>query len=182
MLLAFAGFGGAGKTTAIEHLARQRFGQRVYLGQAVLDEIDRLGLELTPQSEGRVRMELRDRFGPGAFADRGAPEIEALLRSGECPLVDAIFKPEEYARLQSCGQERSVLIAIEASFDVRAERLQRRDDRAYTPEELRRRDQMETADLGTSAVIQAANFRVSNEGSLEEFHQTITTLWQRINS
>jgi dephospho-CoA kinase len=180
MLVAFAGFGGAGKTTAIAHLARLGRGRRVYLGQASFDEILRCGLVQTPEAERRVRRELRSRFGPSVFADRCAANIEDLIRGGDCPLIDAIFNVEEYARLQKCGQDRSVLVAIEASFETRSRRLLVRDERVLTEEELRNRDETERTDLGTRAVLLAADFCISNECSLSEFHEAIDKLWRLV--
>lgn len=181
MLVAFAGFGGAGKTTAIERLERDGLGRRVYLGEAVSDEIRRRGLVRTPEVEQEVRMDLRARLGPSAFADLRAPQITELLRSGQCALIDAIFNQEEFERLRRCGQDRSVLIAIEASFDTRSQRLTARGNRRFSAEELRIRDQTETDDLGTSLVIKAAEFTILNERSLDEFYDEVTSLWKRIH-
>jgi dephospho-CoA kinase len=182
MLVAFAGFGGAGKTTAIEYLERGGLGRRVYLGQAVLDEIARCGLEHTAEMELRVRMELRDRLGPSAFAQLRAPQIEDLVRQGSCPLVDAIFKLEEYDEVRGCGQNKSFLLAIEASFDTRSMRLANRANRPLTVEELRERDRKEQNDIGMPAVLAAADFIISNEGSIEDLCQTIDRIWKRISA
>src|SRR6266481_3000906 len=124
MLVAFAGFGGAGKTTAIEFLEGKHLGQRVYLGEAVSDEIKRLGVVRTPEVEHSVRIDLRSRLGPSAFADLRVSSIVQLIGNGKCVLIDAIFKLEEYSRLLSCGQDRSVLVFIEASFETRSRRLE----------------------------------------------------------
>jgi dephospho-CoA kinase len=182
MLVGFAGFGGAGKTTAIEYLEQLGLGRRVYLGASVFDEISRLGLERTPEVERQVRLELRSRLGPSAFADLRVPRIMELISGGECVLIDAIFKAEEYARLQSCGQDKSVLVAIEASFETRSRRLVVRSDREHTIGELRKRDQTETEQLGTLSVLEAADFTISNERSLIEFYGDVTALWKRITS
>ncbi len=182
MLVGFAGFGGAGKTTAIECLERQGIGRRVYLGEAVLDEIKRRGVIRTPEVERDVRIELRSRLGPSAFADLRASYVTELISRGECVLVDAIFKLEEFTRLHSCGQSRSVLVAIEASFETRSHRLMARSDRGYNPDELRIRDKTETEELGTSLVLKAAEFRISNEQSLNDFYNDVTSLWKRITS
>ncbi len=179
MLVAFAGFGGAGKTTAIDYLERQRLGRRVYLGDAVLHEIKRRALVRTPEVERLIRLELRASRGPSALADLQASHIAELIRSGESVLVDAIFKEEEYTALQRCGQDRSVLIAIDASFEIRAERLSDRPDRAYTPAELKQRDETEKGQLGTLSVLAAAQYTISNERSLSEFYAELMSVWAR---
>jgi dephospho-CoA kinase len=180
MLVGFAGFGGAGKTTAIECLERLGVGRRVYLGEAVLDEISRLGLARTPEAEKDVRIELRKRLGPGAFADLRASHVAELISRGECVLIDAIFKLEEYSALGSCGQRRSVLVAIETSFETRAQRLTARSNREYSADQLRIRDKIEIEEIGTALVLEAAEFRISNERSLSDFYDDVTALWERI--
>lgn len=182
MLVAFSGLGGAGKTTAIESLERCGFGRRVYLGEAVSEEMKHRGLVRTPEVEQEVRMELRSRLGPSAFADLRASHITDLIRGGECVFIDAIFKREEFDRLLLCGQDRSVLIAIEASFATRAARLMARKNRGYSADDLRIRDRTEIDDLGTSSVMKSADFTISNECSLNEFYDEVASLWKRINS
>jgi dephospho-CoA kinase len=181
MLVAFAGFAGAGKTTAIEYLQQQGLGRRVYLGEAVFDEIDRRGLMRTPEVERAIRIELRSSLGPSAFADLRVSRVTELIGKGECALIDAIFMIEEYRRLESCSQV-SVLVAIEASFETRSRRLKVRSDRGYTADELLKRDKTEREELGTASVLKVAQFTILNEGVLTEFYGDVTALWKRISS
>lgn len=100
-LIALAGPSGAGKTTAVDYLEEIGFGQKVYLGQAVLDEIGAQGLRPEPESERHVRMTFRERYGPGALSILAGPQVEALLTRGINVLIDAVF--EEYqAEFQVC--------------------------------------------------------------------------------
>jgi dephospho-CoA kinase len=181
MLVAFAGFGGAGKTTAIQFLEGRHLGQRVYLGEAVSDEIERLGVVRTPEVEHAVRIDLRSRLGPSAFADLRAPNIVQLIGDGKCVLVDAIFKLEEYSRLLNCGQDRSILVSVEASFETRSRRLEARSKRGYSAKQLRDRDRTEMEDLGTSGVLKVADFTISNEQTLEDFYDEVAAFWKRLS-
>src|ERR1700722_2147813 len=181
MLVAFAGFGGAGKTTAIEYLEGKHLGRRVYLGESVFDEIKRLGLTRTAEVEHAVRIDLRSRLGPSAFADLRASSVVELIRNGQCVLVDAIFNLAEYRRLLGCGQDRSVLVSIEASFETRSRRLEARNHRGYSAEQLRLRDQAEVNELGTSGVLKVAEFTISNENSLDAFYDDVTAFWKELS-
>lgn len=181
MLIAFAGRSSAGKTTAIEFLARRGFGHRVYLGEAILEEIVRQGIDRTAESELAVRLDLRKRFGASALADINSPRVESLLRQGHCVLIDAIFNIEEYTRLLTCGQKRSVLVAIDASFATRLARQSLRRDRQYTEQELLERDRAESEDLRTPAVLARADFKLVNEETLDAFYSEVGVLWERIS-
>jgi dephospho-CoA kinase len=181
MLLAFAGFGGAGKTSAIQYLEKQGLGRRVYLGDAVFEELDRRHLVRSPETEDAVRIELRSRLGAGAFAELKANAVTELISAGQCVFIDAIFAPEEYETLLNCcGQARSVLIGIEASFDMRSRRVSARAGRGYTAEELRERDRTETEKLRTERVLEMAEFTIPNERSLDDFYLEVSALWRRI--
>lgn len=81
-LIGLAGLSGAGKTTAIDHLVSIGVGGRVYLGQIVLDEVEKRGLLRLPENERTVRLALRAELGLDILAKRAAPDIDGLLANG----------------------------------------------------------------------------------------------------
>lgn len=84
MLIAVAGLAGAGKTTAIDHLESLRAGRQVYVGELVLNEVRARGLEVNPENENLVRLDLRHTRGPEAFA-------ALVLREGTLIYIDDYF-------------------------------------------------------------------------------------------
>jgi dephospho-CoA kinase len=179
-LIAVAGLSGAGKTTAIDHFKSLGLGQKVYLGDTVLNEVRARGLSPGPENERLVRLDFRSQHGPGALAVLAAPTIKALLNGSVNVLVDAIFEIEEYKHLQTCCESSTpVLLAIEASFETRARRLRLRAERPLTPEELKVRDNTEIATLGTGTAIAGAHYKIVNEGAIQDFQNDLERFWTR---
>jgi hypothetical protein len=114
-----------------------------------------------------------------------------LLQWGPPPLVadpdilvrvfpnDVIFNEEEYSFMRGiCSKTASFrLIAIEADFATRSQRLIRRQDRPCTARQLETRDAFELNQLGIRKVIDLANFKVINESGLDEFEFQLRALW-----
>jgi dephospho-CoA kinase len=79
LLIAVAGWSGSGKTTAIDHLSKIGAGEKIYIGEAVLDEIHARGMAPGPVSEQLVRLNLREQHGRGALALRAIPSVKEHL-------------------------------------------------------------------------------------------------------
>lgn len=182
-LIGFTGLSGSGKTTAINYLQRLSAGQKIYLGATVLQEVERRGLRPGPESERQVRLELRQQHGRSAFVNLARSDIEGYLSNGTNVLVDAILTREEYQALQTCrGEAECLLIAIEASFDARCERLRLRTSRPMTREELESRDKTEVTNLGIMMTKTMADHTVVNEGSMEAFEQALQSVWRKLTA
>jgi dephospho-CoA kinase len=181
-LIAVTGLSGAGKTTAIDYLQKIGVGARIYLGQAILDAVIARGLPIGPENEKEVRLDLRRRHGPAFLAILASPQIHQHLNQYTNVLIDAIFNEEEYSFMQGiCSKTASFrLIAIEADFATRSQRLIRRQDRPCTARQLETRDAFELNQLGIGKVIDLANFKVINESGLDEFELQLRALWSAI--
>jgi dephospho-CoA kinase len=176
-LIAVAGHTGAGKTTAVCYLKEMCGGEVVYLGGAVLDYMNEHGISITPESELLWRLKLREQDGPGAFAMLKSGAVTKFLEAGMPVYVDAIFAPQEFEILSSrAGQFRTYLVGINASFTMRCERLRSRPKRPFSEQDVMKRDQKEIEELGTGEVLASAMYTISNEGSLADFHESLSQL------
>lgn len=170
-LVAVTGLAGAGKTTAVTHLAKLTGGQVFYLGDVVLNEIRARGLPETRENEKHVRIQLRQENGPAALAMPFRDRISENLQKGVPSFIDSIFVLAEFNLVRTwTGDAPAHLLAIDASFDVRLARLKDRPERPFTRDELGDRDKTELETLGTGAVIAAASDRIRNEGSMDDFY------------
>ena len=170
-LVGVSGLAGSGKTTAVEYLSRLTGGRDIYLGKTVLDEVRARGLSGTRDDERSVRIDLRREKGPAALARPYVDVVAECIGNGIPVFVDAIFTRGEFNVLASrlpSGSAR--LLAIDASFGVRCTRLACRAERPFSAEELQKRDNTELKELGTGTVIEAAKYKICNEGTLDEFY------------
>lgn len=172
-LLGVTGYSGAGKTSAIEYLAAQSGANRIYVGQLVADEVIAQGLAPGADSEKTVRVRLRELYGMTGLAVLVAPAIHASFALGQSVLIDAICSLEELDYYRETFDKTAVLVAILASFDVRADRIAIRRERATTREKLVERDELENVVLRTNLAIEAAEIKIHNEHHLPELHEQL---------
>jgi dephospho-CoA kinase len=127
---------------------------------------------------GAVAQALRDENGPAAVAEASLPHVEDALDGAETVVVDGLRSPDEVALFRErFGDEFSVL-AVEASFDTRANRLadRGRDATDADRERLREREERELG-WGMGEVIDDADRRIETEDrSVEEFRAAVRRL------
>lgn len=146
----------------------------VTMGDVVRAECRERGLDPTDH-HGQVAQSLRDENGPTAIAEASLPYVEEALEESDTVLVDGLRSPDEVDLFREEFDEAFSVLAVEASFDTRADRLAERgrdasdEDRA----ELREREERELG-WGTGEVIEDADRTIKNEDrSLEEFHAAV---------
>lgn len=167
-LLGVVGFSGSGKAVFCR-IAQDEFGV-VWLssGALVRNEISRQGVPETPTNLRRVSEEIRQRHA-GSFLAAMEEQVVVALGGGRDVVIDALREPSDlkFIRRFSCQAE---IIAITATPEARFARIiarKRRGDPVSRDEcEDLQRSEMK---LGVADVIEAANYVVRNEGTLERF-------------
>jgi dephospho-CoA kinase len=118
-VVAVSGFAGTGKTTAVNHMIQILRGERIYLGDVVLDEVARCGLECTRANEHAARKKLRAEGGLAVMVRAREECIKGLLAAGSVVLVDAVLNPDELEHLRSVARPCPLtLIGLRASLEV----------------------------------------------------------------
>jgi dephospho-CoA kinase len=171
-IIAVSGACGAGKSTAVNYLARMTGGEVVYFGATVLRVVRERALPETSASEQIVRIELRDQHGPAYLAMLEAEPMKAILAEGRHVFVDAIYGVEEFDYLSRLAAD-FFLMGIDASFGTRLARLAVRAVRPMTEPQLRERDAVDLTRLKTGNVLAKAGIRIDNEGSMAEFEDAL---------
>jgi dephospho-CoA kinase len=172
-LFAVTGFSGAGKTTAIDFIANASGTSRVYVGQLINDEVVRRGLPPGADSERAVRLDFRQKHGMAGLAALAASTIRSDIERGGTVLVDAVYSIEELNYYREYCDEHAQLISVDASFDIRADRVAVRIDKALTRDELLKRDELERTHLRTDLAIASATIAIRNESSLSVFQEEL---------
>ncbi len=181
MIIGVAGRNGAGKGELIQFLEARSFTARS-LSDVIREELAARELGETRERMIEVGRELRRRSGPGALA-QGL--VQQLLPDRNYA-IDSIRHPVEVEILRSCGQDFR-LVWIEAGLETRFARMQARG-RPGDPTTVEQLEALEARERGSDdpnaqqldAVEAMADFRLSNDGTIEQLHEGIRA-WVRDN-
>ena len=144
----------------------------VTMGDVIRAECRERGLD-PAQHHGEVASALRDEEGPTAIAEASLPYIETALEDHETVAVDGIRSGTEVDVFEERFGEAFSLVAIEAPFEVRRERIADRNrDDAEDGESLRVRDERELG-FGLDDALDRADVTIENTDSLERFRKRV---------
>lgn len=146
----------------------------VTMGDVIRRACRARGLPVTEDNLGRVASSIREAEGDDAIAARCLPLVSLAHRAYETVLIDGIRGKAEVDRFRSELGDTFALIAIEASFDIRLERVRARgrDPNATDASDLERRDRRERG-YGMDDAIAMAEITIDNAGSLEAYQDRL---------
>lgn len=181
MIIGVAGRNGAGKGELVHFLERRSF-TALSLSDVIRRELARRGLPETRERMIEVGQELRRRFGPGALAQQLLRE----LLPDRNYAIDSIRHPVEVEILRHSGQSFH-LVWVDAKLETRFERMRLRA-RPGDPTTVAELEALERRERGSDdpnaqqldAVEAVADFRISNDDTLEAFQARIEG-WVRAN-
>lgn len=179
LVLGTAGLPGSGKSKIAE-LAEEMGFRVIKGGDVVREEARARDMELTDENLAELTETLREEEGDGALAKIC---IDLIQVEEDSPvLIDSFRNKDEIRVFEEQFGENFHVIAVEAPFRERFDRLQNRSraDDITTREELRIRDTREM-EWGVGAVIDDADIFIENAGTLDEFElrvrSELTQLW-----
>ncbi|MCH7659573.1 MAG: AAA family ATPase [Euryarchaeota archaeon] len=167
------GMPGSGKGE-VAAVAREEEIPVVTMGDVIRQESRNRGLD-PADHHGEVAQALREEDGPLAIAERSLPLIEETLEDYETILVDGLRSGVEAERFEERFGEAFTLVAIEAPFELREERLGTRGRDNPETEDLATRDERELG-FGMGEAIDRADIIIENTDSLEAFRKRIRKL------
>ncbi|WP_353634821.1 AAA family ATPase [Halobacterium sp. NMX12-1] len=168
------GMPGSGKSEAAA-VAEELGVPVVIMGDVIRQECRDRGLD-PAEHHGRIAQALREENGPGAIAERSLPIIRDHLEDSDVVLVDGIRSGVEVEQFREAFDGAFTLVEVYAPYDLRRERIESRDRPGDVDgEPLAAREEREKG-FGMDEAIEAADVRVENTGSLEEFHERVTEL------
>lgn len=173
---ATVGYPGSGKGEAA-NVARRIGVPVVTMGDVIRRECRRRCLPVTEDNLGRVASGLREVEGTDAIAKRALPLVEATHAAYGTVLIDGIRGDVEVDRFRASLGDEFHLIAIEAPFELRLERIRDRgrDETADSVADLKRRDRRERG-YGMDRAFEQADKRLDNSGSLEAYQRALIAL------
>lgn len=171
-VICLTGMPGAGKSIASD-VAKELGLKVVVMGDVVRDEALKRQLPLTPESLGRLMVEMRRKFGPAVIAERCFRKVDTV----EGPiLIEGVRSLSEVKAFRKKYGSISV-VAVHAAPRSRFKRLKERKrlDDPKTWLEFKARDARELR-VGIGSVIALADFVVVNEGSITQFKRKVKKL------
>jgi len=177
-LIAFVGMPASGKSEA-SAVARSLKIPVVNMGDEVREEAKRRGLPPTDENIGGTGTALRRDEGMDAIAKRCVPKIRA--QRSDVVVVDGTRNIEEVNYFKNHFGDDFKLIAINAPFDLRFERVKKRarSDDMNGIEELKRRDEREKS-WGLEKAMDMSDITLNNTRSIEEFQEEIRKLFRTV--
>lgn len=166
-VLVLTGMPGSGKSTAVE-LAKAKGLPVFRMGDAVWAEVRSRGLELENAVVGRIANEMRQKHGPGIWAERTL-ECIRKAKPSKLIIIDGCRSTFELDVFHKEFGADLYIVAIIATQKTRFKRLKARAraDDIKTLADLRARDERERK-WGLDVVIKAAQIKFRNEGSETE--------------
>lgn len=177
-LIAFVGMPASGKSEA-SAVARILKIPVINMGDEVREEAKRRGLPPTDENIGGTGTALRRDEGMDAIAKRCVPKIRA--QRSDVVVVDGTRNIEEVNYFKNHFGDDFKLIAINAPFDLRFERVKKRarSDDMNGIEELKRRDEREKS-WGLEKAMDMSDITLNNTRSIEEFQEEIRKLFRTV--
>ncbi|MCD6248562.1 MAG: flagellar hook-basal body complex protein FliE [Hadesarchaea archaeon] len=180
LVIGVVGLQGSGKTEVAKAISQ--FGiPRVRMGDIVLEEVRKRGLDLNEQTVGAIAEEIRKIEGAAAIAKRCAPLIRSLGRGKKGVVVDGIRSKAEVDEFREIFGKNFLLIAVKANERIRYERVRSRSriDDATGPESFREKEKRELS-WGLKQAMEAADFTLINEGTLEDLQRQVNKILKKI--
>jgi dCMP deaminase len=178
MIIGVAGRNGAGKGEFVGFLEARSF-TVVSLSDAIRHELAARGLTESRERMIEVGQEMRRRAGPGALAQ----SLVRQLQPDRNYAIDSIRHPVEVEILRNYAESTGQafrLVWVDAKLETRFDRLQSRK-RPGDPTSIERLEELEMRERGSDdpnaqqldAVEDEADARLTNDSSLEDFHEQI---------
>ncbi|KAB1192766.1 flagellar hook-basal body complex protein FliE [Haloferax sp. MBLA0076] len=171
------GLPGSGKGELAE-VAREAGIPVVTMGDIIREECRARGLD-PATDHGKIAKALREEEGDDAIAARSLPVIEDHLDANDVVVVDGLRSDVELDRFRDAFGDEFILVSVEAPFETRAERLgdRGRDESDTDVESLKKREAREL-DFGMGEAMDRADVVIQNTGTLDEYRETITRLFE----
>jgi dephospho-CoA kinase len=183
IILGVTGLSGSGKDTVAEYLKSKGF-VTTSLSDRIREECGVRGLPLDRDTLICVGNELRENFGLSVLAERS----QKIIKNSENNkfVLTSIRHPKEVEFLKAQGN--FWLLEIFVPLEIRFERIKsrlREGDQEITLEKFKEQEARELS--GSEAqqqllkVMDLADFRIDNSGSLEETKKQVEEILEKIN-
>ncbi len=177
-VVGLVGLQGAGKTE-VAKVALSLGIPCLRMGEVVIAETRRLGLEVNEENVGKVASRLREMGGKGAVARMCLPIIREKLRERGVVVVDGIRSLEEVEEFRKAFGRDLLVVGVWSSPLLRYSRIssRKREDDAGDYERFLQKERREL-EWGAGNALALADRLLLNEGTLEELRTKAEELFR----
>jgi dephospho-CoA kinase len=166
---------GSGKDTVAQYIAR-RYGYTIISMRDLVKEVtEKEGLEPTRENLQTISEKYRKTYGMDYFARLATEKASGI--GAKKVLISEMRKPEDITVPKARFGKDIMIILIEADPEIRFERLRKRgrlgDPKTF--EQFQRQEKREY-ELYFSKSLHLAEYRIENNGTLEELYNKIDSL------
>lgn len=177
-IIAVVGMTGSGKSVACEFYENKGF-KKVYFGGVTIDKLKEMNIPVNEENERKIREDLRKEYGMAAYAIILLPKIEEYLKDGNV-VLDGLYSWDELMVLKEKFGDTLCVLSIITDRAKRYERLESREIRPLSKENANKRDIAEIENLKKGGPISYADYYVLNNGSKEEFINSLEEVTKAI--
>ncbi len=181
-ILALVGMSGSGKSVAVDHLTSLGY-PKVYFGGMIYKEMERRGIERTPdgESEKKFREMIRETEGKDWVVKQVIEETKRLIEAGQKRIVlDGVYSWTEYVTLKKEFPGELIFVAIVVPKKLRYKRVAERPERPFNRNEIMERDRSEIENLEKGGPIAMADYYILNDGTIEEENQKMDEILKEV--
>ena len=182
-ILAIVGMSGSGKSVVVDHLTDLGF-PKVYFGGMIYKEMQKRGIERTPdgESEKHFREMIRETEGKDWVVRQVIEEAKNLISAGQKRVVlDGLYTWTEYKILKKEFPGQMSVLAVVVDKSVRHKRVSQRPERPFNTEEIQERDRSEIENLEKGGPIAMADYYLLNNSSVEELQAGVDEVLKKID-
>ena len=181
-IIAVVGMSGSGKSVAVNYLTSKGY-PKVYFGGMIYKEMEKRGIERTPdgESEKKFREMIRKTEGKDWVVRQVVDEVNDLIEAGQKRIVlDGVYSWTEYKTLKHEFPGMLTFLAVVVPKKLRYKRVAVRPERPFNAEEIQERDRSEIENLEKGGPIAAADYYVLNDSSVEDMEKGIAKILEEI--
>ncbi len=181
-ILAVVGMSGSGKSVIVDHLADKGL-PKVYFGGMVYKEMERRGIERTPdgESEKHFREMIRETEGKDWVVKQVIEETKKLISAGQKRIIlDGLYTWTEYKYLKKEFPGQITVLAVVVDKNLRHKRVGKRVLRPFNIAEIQERDRAEIENLEKGGPIAIADYYVLNNDTIDELKKSTDEILRKI--
>jgi dephospho-CoA kinase len=180
MLIGITGTNGAGKGAVVEYLVAEKGFSRYSGRSVILEALAERHMESKRGAMRDVANELRKEHGPGYIMER----LYDMAKEDTNAVLESVRTIGEAEFLKSKG---AFIIAVDAKKETRYDRVKSMSHdevpltfEDFTLMENREMSSSEPWDMNVFGVMQLADARIENDGTLEELHLKVNEALQKL--